>query len=110
MIIYEEEYRVQATKIAQWHENHLKFEKIMKNLDVPSFLKGWWVWQDRFTPGLIRCVWVVEELGDIERLWDECFVHNEAWAEMVPKIFDTMVDGTYKYSFWKPVGDEQNLP
>ena len=67
MIIYEEEYRVQATKIAQWQENHLKFEKIMKNLDAPPFLKGWWVWQDRFTPGLIRCVWVVEELGDIER-------------------------------------------
>ena len=110
MIIYEEEYRVQATKIAQWQENHVKFEKIMKNLDAPSFLKGWWVWQDRFTPGLIRNIWVVEELGDIERLWDECFLHNEEWAEMVPKIFDTMVDGTYKYSFWKPVGDEQSLP
>ena len=108
MIIYEEEYRVKATKIKEWEANHVKFDKIIKSLDAP-FLKGWFVWQDRFTPGLIRNVWVLEELADIDRLWNECFIHNEEWANMVPKIFETMVDGTYKYSFWKPVGDEQSL-
>ena len=105
MIVYEEEYRVPAPKIPEWEKNHLEFEKIIRSLDAP-FLKGWYVWQERFEVGMFRNVWLVEELNDIERLWDLCFNHPE-WSALVPKIMETMIPGTYKYRFFKPVSNEE---
>lgn len=105
MIIYEEEYKVQRNKIKEWEKNHLEFDKMIKSLNAP-FLKGWYVWQERFNIGLIRCVWVFEEMSDVDRLWELCFIHTPEFAEMVPRIFETMVEGTYKYSFWKPISNE----
>lgn len=105
MIIYEEEYLVQRPKIPEWEKNHLVFDKIIKSLDIP-FLKGWYVWQERFDIGRIRCVWIVDELNDIERLWNICFNHPE-WSAMVPKIMETMVEGSYKYSLWKPISNDE---
>jgi len=105
MIIYEEEYNVPRPKIPEWEKNHLIFDKIIKSLDAP-FLKGWYVWQERFDIGKIRCVWIVDELADLDRLWTLCFNHPE-WSAMVPKIMETMVEGTYKYSLWKPISNEE---
>ena len=105
MIIYEEEYSVPAPKIPEWEKNHLAFDKIIKSLNVP-FLKGWYVWQERFEVGKFRNVWIVEELGDLERLWSLCFNHPD-WSKLVPKIMETIVPGTYKYHLWKPVSNEE---
>ena len=105
MIIYEEEYRVKTAKIKEWEKNLLEFDKIIKSLDAP-FLKGWYVWQDKFVPGLIKNVWVLDELSDVDRLRELCLVKTPEWADMVPRIFETMIDGTYKVSFWKPVSNE----
>ena len=104
MIIYEEEYLVQRPKIPEWEKNHLKFEKMIKSFDIP-FLKGWYVWQERFDIGRIRCVWILDELGDLERLWKFAF-NNQEWSAMVPKIMETMVENSYKYSLWKPIENE----
>lgn len=105
MIIYEEEYTVPAPKIPEWEKNHLLFDEIIKSLDAP-FLKGWYVWQERFEVGKIRNAWIVEELSDLEKLWSLCFNHPE-WSELVPKIQETIVPGTYKYHLWKPVENEE---
>ena len=102
MIIYEEEYRVKITKIAEYQELLSQFEEMVNELDVP-YLINWYTWQERFTPGQIRNVWVVEDAGDIERLWSEAFLNNAKWADLIPKIFDVMVDGSYCYKFWKPI-------
>lgn len=106
MIIYEEVYRVKITKTAEYQELLSEFEEMINELDLP-YLLDWYTWQERYTPGAIRNVWVVENYGDIEKLWEECFMQNEKWIKIVPKIFELMVDGSYNYSFWKPLAGKQ---
>ena len=100
MIIYEEAYSVPPPKIPEWEKNHLVFDKIIKSLDAP-FLKGWYVWQERFEVGKFRNVWIVDEISDLERLWSLCFNHPE-WSALVPKIMETMVPGSIVFGSQYP--------
>ena len=102
MIFYEEEYRVKITKIPEYLKLVEEFEDMVNDLKVP-YLKEWHCWQERYVPGSIKNVWIVEEQGDIDRLWDVAFVDNQKWAELAAKIFELMVDGSYKFRFWKQI-------
>ena len=49
---------------------------------------------------------LLDELSDLDKLWELCFTHPE-WSALVPKIMETMIPGTYKYALWKPVSNEE---
>ena len=98
MLIYEEKYRVKASRIPEYQELLKEFKIMLERRRVPV-LKDWYVLQNKYVPGDIRNVWVLEEQADVEQMWEICFSHQE-WMDLVPKIFETMVDGSYNYSFW----------
>jgi len=98
MLLYEETYRVQAAKIPEYQELLKEFKIMLSDLDIP-ILKDWYVLQNKYIPGDIRNVWILEDQSNVEEMWDICFTHQK-WMDLVPKIFNTMIDGSYNYSFW----------
>ena len=98
---YEERYKVKNNKINEYNELLLEFKEMLKEIDIPHLI-DWYVEQDKYIPGDIRNVWILEEQADVDKMWDITF-SNEKWSSLVARIFETMVDGSYTYGFWTKI-------
>ena len=100
-MIYEEEYKVQITKQAEFQKLVEDFGKMVKELKLP-FLKDWYVAQNKYVPGHVREVWVLEEQANVDKMWELAMGHPE-FMKYPPKFFEIMVDGSYESSFWAKI-------
>ena len=102
MIIYEEEYLVEARHSKKFLELIEKFEKMVKTNNVP-FLKDWYFLSKKYEIGKVRNVWVLEEQANVDVLWDE---YPSELSNLVPQIWECVVEGSYKSSFWNIVASK----
>lgn len=100
MIIFEEEYYVQAKKSKEFLKILEEFEKAVKDAEIP-FLKDWYFLSKKYEVGHVRNVWILEEQANVDVLW-EIFPPPEL-DYLVTRIWDCMIEGTYRYSFWNKV-------
>ena len=102
MLIYEEEYVVEAKQSKKFLELIEEFEKEVKKSNIP-FLKDWYFLSKKYDIGHVRNVWVLEEQANVDELWDK---YPSELGSLVPKIWECIVEGTYRSSFWYKVASK----
>ena len=103
MIFFEEEYYIDARKSNEFRELIEEFEQAVKDSDLP-YLIDWYFLSERYEIGHVRNVWILEAQEFVDVLWD-AFPPPEL-EYLVTKVFEYLIPGTYRYSFWKKVASK----